>query len=297
MSTKALGLIGCGNLGSQFGLRALKAGLRLVAFDVDASRIPTGAEPATSIADLVARVGTVLSIVPDDAALRTVAAELNDAAAKHGEKVLHVSCSTVSPAASRAAAACDEVAFAAAPVFGRPENVRDDQATFMVSGPGRGAAASALASFAAPAERIIDFGDDAGAANVAKLCGNFMIGASIQTMAEALAIAEANDVDREQVMDLLSSTIFDCPIFRGYGYRVSRRDHRPGGFALDHGLKDVNLVRDTAQGLALPFATALQNQFRQAKAAGLADADWSAVALLLQKDRTTRASSSPADEN
>lgn len=43
-----------------------------------------------------------------------------------------------------------------------------------------------------------------------------------------MALAEKNDVDRKIVMDLLSSTIFDCLIYKGYGQRVSDRDHRPG---------------------------------------------------------------------
>lgn len=36
---------------------------------------------------------------------------------------------------------------------------------------------------------------------------------------------------------MLSSTIFDCLIYKGYGQRVSERDHKPGGFALELGLK------------------------------------------------------------
>lgn len=31
-----------------------------------------------------------------------------------------------------------------------------------------------------------------------------------------------------QVMEMLSSTIFNCLIYKGYGQRISQRDHRPG---------------------------------------------------------------------
>lgn len=61
-----------------------------------------------------------------------------------------------------------------------------------------------------------------------KLCGNFLIASSIEAIAEAMALAEKNDVDRKLVMELLSTTIFDCLIYKGYGQRVSDRDHRPG---------------------------------------------------------------------
>lgn len=268
-----LGVIGCGNLGSQIGLRALKGGLRVVAYDPRG--VPAAFESAASIADVVAKTSKVVSVVPNDAALRSVIGDL----VATQEKILHVSCSTVSPEVSREAAVRHVDAgqcFAATPVFGRPENVRDDQASFVVSGPDRADAAKVLSTIS---PRIFDFGDDPGAANVVKICGNFMIAASIQVMAEGLAIADINNVNRNDVMDMLSSTIFDCPIFRGYGHRVSRRDHKPGGFSLENGLKDVNLAVQTSRGRTHPFAAALQARFHQAKDAGLKDYDWSAVAL------------------
>ena len=84
-----------------------------------------------------------------------------------------------------------------------------------------------------------------GAANVVKLGGNFLIASAIEAMAESLALAEANGVDRVAMMEMLNSTIFDCLIYKGYGQRVSERDHLPypdAHFALELGLKDVSLV-------------------------------------------------------
>ena len=54
---------------------------------------------------------------------------------------------------------------------------------------------------AAPRERCFDYGDAPGAANVAKLCGNFLIAASIEALGESLALAEGHGVDREAVLD------------------------------------------------------------------------------------------------
>ena len=61
-----------------------------------------------------------------------------------------------------------------------------------------------------------------------------------------MALSEKHGVDRVAVMQLLSSTIFDCLIYKGYGQRVSERDHKPGGFSLTLGYKDVSLVRKAA---------------------------------------------------
>ena len=99
-------------------------------------------------------------------------------------------------------------------------------------------------------------GEEVGAANVVKLGGNFLIASAIEAMAESLALAEANGVDRVAMMEMLNSTIFDCLIYKGYGQRVSERDHLPypdAHFALELGLKDVSLVSATAAASSTPM--------------------------------------------
>lgn len=287
-----LGLIGVGNLGLQFGLRAQQS-FRLLAHDKDASRLSLlECEPHDSVSSLVralkqqAERPTIVSIVPNDAVLKSISLDIIKAFDGPG---LHISCSTVSPHTSRELAidhAEVDVGFVAAPVFARPENMRDGQASFCVSGSSGVEDAATVLACAAPDERIFRFGSDPGAANVAKLTGNFMIGASMLVMAEGLALAEANHVDREATMDMLRSTIFNCAIFQSYGQRISRRDHRPGGFALEHGLKDASLILDTAHRAGQPLACAslLRDKFLAAKAQGHDDLDWSAVALQISRD-------------
>ena len=87
-------------------------------------------------------------------------------------------------------------------------------------------------------------------------------------------------------MKLLSSTIFDCLIYKGYGQRVSERDHRPGGFSLSLGLKDVSLVRKAAADadVAMPFLSTLIDRFTSAKAKGRENLDWSAIGLNCAED-------------
>jgi 3-hydroxyisobutyrate dehydrogenase-like beta-hydroxyacid dehydrogenase len=100
------------------------------------------------------------------------------------------------------------------------------QATIPVAGPAD-AVARVLPLLEATSTGVFEFGEDPGAANVAKLGGNFLIAAAIESMAESLALAEANGVDRVQMMTMLNSTIFDCLIYKGYGQRVAERDHTP----------------------------------------------------------------------
>jgi len=151
-----------------------------------------------------------VSIVPNDEALRAVAlgpdgllAGFRAAGADASDKrLLHVSCSTVSPHTSRELAELHAEAgvdFVAAPIFARPENMAAGQASFVLSGADSDCvdAAAETLGCAAPPERMFRYGSDPGAANVVKLCGNFMIAAAIESIAESLALAEANGVDRE----------------------------------------------------------------------------------------------------
>ncbi len=127
---------------------------------------------------------------------------------------------------------------------------------------------------------------DAGAGNAVKLAGNFLIASTIESVGEALALVESQGLDRTRVMDMLSATIFDCLIYKGYGQRISQRDHRPGGFSLDLGYKDVVLVRETARRskVPMPLASLLHDRFLASVNKGRGEMDWSAVALAISEE-------------
>ena len=228
-------------------------------------------------------------MLPNDEILKRVCIDeklISTLASSHPSS-LHVSCSTVSPHTSRELSAlhlshvASSSRYVSAPVFARPDGLAKSQASFALSGSCPAAVSAATALLSPSNGRVFTFGPDPGSGNVAKLCGNFLIAAAIESLAESLALAEANGVDRIAVKDMLTSTIFDCLIYKGYGQRVSERDHRPGGFALSLGLKDVSLVLDTAHraNVPMPFASLLKDQFAQSMAKGREGLDWSAVAL------------------
>jgi 3-hydroxyisobutyrate dehydrogenase-like beta-hydroxyacid dehydrogenase len=87
-------------------------------------------------------------------------------------------------------------------------------------------------------------------------------------------------------MTMLNSTIFDCLIYKGYGQRIAERDHKPGGFALELGRKDVDLVLDTARATGVPMniGSVLHDRWLAAQSKGRGALDWSAVALSTSED-------------
>lgn len=156
------------------------------------------------------------------------------------------------------------------------------QANFVVSGANAQAVATASEWLARTSAGVFKFGEeDAGAANAVKLCGNFLIASAIESMAEALSLLEAHGVDRVAAMEFYSSTFLNSVIHKGYGQRVSERDHKPGGFALELGYKDQRLAHEMAlqRQVPMPFLSVLIDRFLSERAKGRGDLDWSAIGL------------------
>ncbi len=246
----------------------------------------------------------IVSMLPNDAAVNSLfqppsgdlVAVGEDATASAGAPpLLHISSSTISPATSAALSAAHVSVgqgFVGAPVFARPDGVTAKQASFVMGGEEQQVdfAGSVLGTstglYSGGSSGLFYFGRNPGAGNVVKLAGNFLIASTIESLAEACALAENHGVEREAVVSMLTSTIFDCLIYKGYGQRVGERDHQPGGFALDLGKKDVSLVLSAADAVQapMPIASLLRDRFVSAQAAGWGDFDWSAIGLKVSSD-------------
>lgn len=297
---KALGFIGLGKIGSGMVGNLAKAGATIVAFDRDSTALADVAakqasvSAAASVHEVAQRASVVLTALPNDAVLQIVADELLPALSSHTAPV-HISCSTVAPSTTRLLEtkhAALGIGFVSAPVFARPDGMRRGEATIPVSGPAW-AKTHAVPILEKTASGVHDFGEDPGAANTVKLGGNFLIAAAIEALAEAAALAESQGVDRERFVSLMSSTIFDCLIYRGYGHRVAARDHFPypdAHFALDLGAKDVALVQQAAveKNCPMPLASLLRDRFLTAQSLGRNGLDWSAIALRASEDSGSR---------
>jgi 3-hydroxyisobutyrate dehydrogenase-like beta-hydroxyacid dehydrogenase len=143
---------------------------------------------------------------------------------------------------------------------------------------------------AAISQGIFDFGEDPGAANVVKLCGNFLIAAAIEALAEALTLAQKCGLDRKQVAEMLGQTLFACPVYQGYGKQIAENSYEPPGFRLSLGLKDIDLVLQTAATgpMPMPLASLLRDRWLAAVANGRENLDWSAAALGVAEDAGIR---------
>ncbi len=290
--TAPIGLIGLGNMGEPIGQRILQAGYPLRVWNRTAAKaealVQAGATLAQSPAEAVEPGGIVLTMVSDDAALDRVTHGENGLLAKLGEGGIHISHSTV--AASRALAmetAHEAVGatYLCAPVFGRPPTILAGKLAIALSGD-PAAKKRVRPVLEAVSGKIVDFGETPGAANVVKLSGNFLIASAIESISEACALAEKSGVDRRQFIDLMASTLFECPVYQIYGTGIADRRYEPFGFRLSLGHKDVNLVLGAAADadVPMPVASLVHDRLLSLMNRGHGDLDWTAVDIGVSED-------------
>jgi 3-hydroxyisobutyrate dehydrogenase-like beta-hydroxyacid dehydrogenase len=284
-----LGFLGVGKLGLPIAQNLIAGGYSLRAYNRTAAKVESlvaqGAAAVASPAEAAVPDGTVISILADDRALLEVAGDDFCRALGAG---LHISMSTVSPVTSRALAerhARFGGRFVAAPVFGRPEAAAAKKLWICTSG-AAGAKAAAKPVLDAMGQGIFDFGEEVGAANVVKLAGNFLLTAAVEAMAEASAMAEKNGVPRADLLNFLTATIFNCPIYVNYGKTIVGARFEPAGFPIPLIMKDMNLVRKTAAdaNTPMPILNLLIDRYLTLLARGLDRYDAAALALGAAQD-------------
>ncbi|MEG3082366.1 NAD(P)-dependent oxidoreductase [Sphingomonas sp. PB2P12] len=279
-----IGFIGLGQMGSAMAANLLKAGHDVTVWNRSAEKaaalVSAGARLAETPAD-AARGEVVMTMLADDAAVETV---VYGEGGIQGAPALHVSHSTVGIALADRLAADAQNGFVSAPVFGRP--VAAEAAKLFVI------AAGALADldrceplFAAIGQRTFRIGDTPSAANLVKLSGNFMIMAAIEAMAEAMTLAEKGGVDRRTLLDVLTGTLFNAPIYQTYGDILVEDRFHPAGFAAPLGLKDMTLADTAATSLRapMPILGIVRDHLRSVIASEGEDVDWAGVALAVRR--------------
>jgi 3-hydroxyisobutyrate dehydrogenase-like beta-hydroxyacid dehydrogenase len=285
MASPPVGFIGLGNMGAPMAANLLQAGFPVSVYNRTTEKTrplaDQGAKVATTPAEVAAQSAIIVSVLADDRAVESVADESFLRACTKG--AIHVSMSTILPSTSARLAdahARHGVAYVAAPVFGRPDAAAAKKLWICTSGPAD-AKAAVRVILDALGQGVFDFGDAPGAANVIKLAGNFVIMSSIEAMAEAAALVEKNDIPRAALLEFLTRTLFNSPIYNNYSQKIVQADFDNVGFALPLGLKDTRLALETATAshTPMPLLNLLRDRYVSALANNRGHLDASALAL------------------
>jgi len=285
--------IGLGNMGSAMAQNLIKAGHQLRVYNRTRSRAEElkGAHVAATPGEAVADCEIAITMLADDFALDSVFIGPNERQtllASLPPNAIHISMSTISVALSRRMAAAHaerKQHYVSAPVFGRPEAAAAAKLFIVAAGPSA-QVERCQPLFDAMGQKTFVVGEDAPGAILIKLNGNFLITTVIESLAESFALVRKSGLDANQFLEILTSTLFNAPIYKTYGGLIVADKFTPPGFKVPLGLKDNRLLLAAAEEAAvpMPMASLVRDRFLAAVAQGFSELDWASIARISAND-------------
>jgi 3-hydroxyisobutyrate dehydrogenase-like beta-hydroxyacid dehydrogenase len=286
-----VGFIGLGHMGAGMAANLVKAGHAVTVYNRTQAKadalVAQGAKAAASVSD-TCRGDAVMTMLANDDAVESIVFGKDGIIESLPAGATHVSSSTISVALSKRLAAAHAEAgqrFIAAPVFGRPDVAAVGE-LFVVAAGAPDAIKAVAPLFDAIGQKTFVVSERPQAANLVKLSGNFLIASVIESLGEAMALVGKGGVDQREYLDLLTSTLFNAPVYKTYGGLIADRKVEPAGFAVPLGHKDIGLTLAAAEDLRvpMPLASLLRDRFLTLLANGGDALDWSAIGQLAAKD-------------
>lgn len=285
MTTTTVGVLGLGNMGSALA-RRISRSHPVIGFDISGARREEaqsyGVKTVSSTPALAESVDVLLLSLPSPAISAAALSEIVASRTRPG--LLIVETSTVLPADSRRSAAeCAEagIAYIEAAILSGVQPVLDGGTTLLVGGRADEVASSrpVLDSITGSQVHL----GDVGSAMAAKVINNLVAHDVYVVLSEAVALAQANGVDIDTLVSLLSGP--EAGLLRPLTHRIAERWKEgdfEGGMSVSAATKDSRLALEMAQADHIPlFATQVAHTvYELAMARGFGHLDYSAIATL-----------------
>jgi 3-hydroxyisobutyrate dehydrogenase-like beta-hydroxyacid dehydrogenase len=291
LAVMRVGFIGLGRMGSGMARNLLRAGHEVLVFNRSREKaealVAEGARVAGSPAGACHGPEAVMTMLADDQAVEQIVFGEDGVASALPEGAVHISSGTISVALARRLAAEHGrrgQGYLSAPVFGRPDAAQSKKLLVVAAGPLE-LVDRCRPLFDAIGRQTFVAGSDPFQANALKLCGNFMIAATLEAFGEAFATLGKAGVPAHTFLEVMNM-LFGSPVYANYGRMIADGKFEPAGFALRLGLKDVRLVLAAADEFAapMPLASLIRDRLLSAMAHGQADLDWSSLARVAGRD-------------
>src|SRR6201993_3601272 len=282
-----IAFIGLGNMGGPMAANLVKAGHKVVAFDLVASSRDQaktdGATIAESATASVKGADVVITMLP---AGKHVLSVWNEVVLAMAKSALIIDCSTIdveSAKQAHALAAKHGVGSIDAPVSGGTGGARAATLTFMCGGDDK-AFAAARPVLEKMGKKIVHCGG-AGAGQGVKICNNMILAISMIGLGEAFSLAERLGLSHQAVFDVVSTSSGQCWALTSYcpvpgpvPTSPANNDYKPG-FATALMVKDLTLAQDAAKssGAATPLGKHAQELYKAFDTAGNGGVDFSGI--------------------
>lgn len=249
MPDKIIGFIGLGQMGAPMAANLNKSGYHVIGYDL---YMPSDIEikAGSSASDVANQADIMITMLPDGKALKMVAEQIIP---NMKDNALLIDCSTIDVATAQSVgnkAIDNGLGFLDAPVSGGITGASAGSLTFMVGGKDTDMnRASSL--FEVMGNKAVHCGV-IGAGQIAKICNNMILGATMIATCEAFDMADRLGLDRQKMFDVVSTSSgyswsmnAYCPAPGVGPQSPSDNDYKPG-FSADLMLKDLGLALEAA---------------------------------------------------
>ncbi|PLP60575.1 3-hydroxyisobutyrate dehydrogenase [Mesorhizobium loti] len=287
-----IAFIGLGNMGNPMAANLVKAGHKVVGFDLVPENLALAREHGLILAEdgpsAVKEAEVVVTMLPAGKHVLSVYGEIAPWAPKGA---LFIDSSTIDVESARKAHAIareNGLSSIDAPVSGGTGGAAAGTLTFMAGG-SKEAFALAEPVLQPMAGRIVHCGED-GAGQAAKICNNMILGISMIGVAEAFVLGEKLGLSHQALFDVASTSSGQCwsltsycPVPGPVPASPANRDYKPG-FAAALMLKDLKLSQEAAQaaGAATPLGAEAAQLYSLFNAQGGGGADFSGIINFLR---------------
>jgi 3-hydroxyisobutyrate dehydrogenase len=285
-----VGFIGLGNMGAPMAANLVRAGERVLGFDILPGSRWASAEHGVQVVASGRRAAedadVLITMLPGG---EQVLAVWKDVLAVAKQGALFIDCSTIDVESARTAhqlATERGIAALDAPVSGGVAGAKAATLTFMVGGSTH-AFERGKPLLERLGKRIVHCGS-AGNGQAAKICNNLILGASMIAVGEAFALGEKLGLSHQALFDVASASSGQCWSLTSYcpvpgpvpaspanhGYRA--------GFTAALMLKDLQLARQAAQsvGAQAPLGARAAELYERFNQEGHGALDFSAIVTL-----------------
>ncbi|MGA2977751.1 MAG: 2-hydroxy-3-oxopropionate reductase [Spirochaetia bacterium] len=284
-----IGFIGLGIMGKPMAANLIKAGCRLVVYDVERERLADalakGAQPGASPAEVASRCERIITMLPNSPQVKEVALGMHGIIEGARSGSILIDMSSIAPAASRevaAALAAKGMEMLDAPVSGGEPKAVDGTLAIMVGGKAE--------VFSQVKDILLKMGSSAvlcggiGAGNVTKLANQIIVALNIAAMSEALVLATKAGVNPDTVFNAIKGGLAGSTVLNAKAPMVLDGNFKPG-FRIELHIKDLQNALDTAYeiGVPIPLTSQVMEIMQALKVEGKAGDDHSGLVQFYEK--------------
>jgi 3-hydroxyisobutyrate dehydrogenase-like beta-hydroxyacid dehydrogenase len=287
MAQQTVGMIGLGIMGSAMSYNLMRAGARVLGYDVvpraRAAHKRSGGVVAKSVRDVARRADIIITSLPSARALAEVAAELAKSA-RRSTVVIETSTLPIDvKTAARDVLAKRRVTLLDCPLSGTGAQARAKDLLIYVSGE-RAAydrIAPVLPEFTSAAYYVGPF----GAGSKMKFVANLLVAIHNVAAAEAMVLGMKAGLDPAMILKVVAGGAGGSRMFQVRGPMMVKGDYSNATMKNEVWQKDMTIIGDFARSLdcPTPLFAASAPIYNAAMAMGLAKEDTGAVCAVLEE--------------